>query len=133
MVAVQWRDKRNVTTLSTLHKPVLKRVCGLNRQDQPRVKQVTVPESKDSSPDEEHIFSLGQDVKTPVVKIDICNKPTKFLVDSGATVNVIHRKTKGCPMPKPSAPLRLPKRGTMCPHPLLFPGFLSGLVGVHFI
>ena len=58
-----------------------------------------VEEQSDSSTDAESVFTVGKG-KTPRVKTKLCGVETEFLVDSGATVNVIHSSTKQKVCPK---------------------------------
>ena len=93
------------------------------RSHKHKVRQVVEEQNNDSqsNSDEEEVFTINGEKKIPTVKVKLFDTETEFLVDSGATVNVIHISTKNriCPKLKLLQPCqKIQAYGTTDPLPI---------------
>ena len=70
------------------------RVCRSKQQKSMKINNVDYDKSTDSS-SEETVFHVAYSSKIPAVHAILFGKKTRFVVDSGSTVNIIHASS--CP------------------------------------
>ena len=95
---------------------------SFSRKPNYKVRQVVEQEQQnDSDSDHEGVFTINGMKKIPTAKVKLFNTETEFLVDSGATVNVIHMSTRNriCPKVKLLQPCpKIQAYGTTNPLPI---------------